>query len=369
MTDSELPVAPEVPGYTLERVLGSGGFGQAWLAHNSAGQACVIKSLALHRLQDWKSLELFERERKILQQLQHPRVPRFIESLQREVAGQPEHLLIQSYVPGHALDAWLNEHGNLTSDQVLQLAIEIADVLVYLQAFSPPVIHRDIKPGNIVLNPAGEAFLIDFGAVRDVLSNPAAEAGGGSTTVGTFGYMAPEQFQGKAYANSDIYSLGVTLIYALTRLSPSELKTQGLRLIFRPLVQIPKAFADVLDKMIDPDWQQRYPDALSLSKDLQALKAGGMTSIQRAELAVLEVTQSTPEVTLLQRYRKWIYGGVAALGAYLLVVITLQLFFQTAVSPPSQHNDAVRQRLEQAYQEQFRAETNRELVLPEDPPQ
>lgn len=354
----------------MEQALGSGGFGQTWLAHNAAGEACVIKSLSLQRLQDWKSLELFERERKVLQQLQHPRVPRFIDSLQHEVRGQPEHLLIQSYVPGHALDAWLEAHGNLTPDQVLQLAIEIADVLVYLQAFSPPVIHRDIKPGNIVLNPAGEAFLIDFGAVRDALSDPAAEAGGGSTTVGTFGYMAPEQFQGKAYASTDIYSLGVTLIYALTRVPPSELKTQGLRLVFRPLVEIPKAFADVIDKMIEPDWQQRYPDALSLSKDLQALKAGGMTSIQRAELALIEITRSAPEVTALQRYRKWIYGGVAALGAYLLVVITLQLFFRPAVSPPPVRDyDPVRKRLEQAYEEQFRADTGRELVLPEDPPQ
>jgi len=367
MAMPEVPI-PEVPGYTVLRQLGSGGFGRTYLAHNSQGQACVIKSLELHRLRDWKSLELFERERKILQQLQHPRIPRFIESLQRELNGQPEHLLIQSYVSGLSLDAWLTEQGNLKHEQVLELALEIADILVYLQTFSPPIIHRDIKPGNLVLNSAGEAFLIDFGAVRDELSHPGPAEGGGSTSVGTFGYMAPEQFQGKTYINTDIYSLGVTLIYALTRVPPSELKSQGLKLIFRPLVQIPKAFADVLDKMIAPDWQQRYPDALSLSKDLQALKEGKMTSIQQAELAVLEVSQSKPEITALQRYRKWIYGGVAALGAYLLLVITLQLFFQPVSRTPAPDYDPVRKKLEQAYEEQFRADTGRELVLPPDEP-
>src|SRR3990167_9547227 len=76
------------------------------------------------------------------------------------------------------------------------------------------------------------------------------------------------------------YSLGVTLIYALTRKAPEELASDGLQLVFRPWVTLPEAFADVLEKMIAPDWQSRYADALALQADLLALKAGKPTSLQ-----------------------------------------------------------------------------------------
>ncbi|MBT9544375.1 MAG: serine/threonine protein kinase [Candidatus Sericytochromatia bacterium] len=326
--------APSLPNYPIESLLGSGGFGSSYLARReSDGLACVVKVLAWDRLKDWKSLELFEREAKVLQGLSHPQIPQFLEYIQQDQTL----CLVQSYVPGQSLEQWLKQKGNFTHSHVLDLALSLTEILVYLQKFSPPLIHRDIKPGNIIIDNRDQPHLIDFGAVRDTL-NPATEAGG-STVVGTFGYMAPEQFQGKAYPASDIYSLGVTLIYALTRKAPEELESTGLQLNFRPWVKLPEAFADVLEKMIAPDWQHRYPDAKALQTDLLALKAGKPTSLQ--------VQKNVWTEPLPAKYRTYLLlGGIT----FLLFAVLWQMF-----SPVSQKNrEEIRKKIERTYEEQYR---------------
>jgi len=344
---------PELPGYTFLRVLGSGGFGTSYLAQRRAdGLDCVVKALSFARLQDWKSLELFEREAKILKQLKHEQIPRFLEYVTRTRGEQQEIFLIQTYIAGHSLQEYIAQHGHLSEAQVLQMAIELTEVLVYLQGFAPPLIHRDIKPANVVLSEQGPAFLIDFGAVRDSLADPSR---GGSTVVGTFGYMAPEQFQGQANCATDIYSLGTTLVYALTHKAPSELKTEGLKLVFRPLLRVSLAFADLLGKMLEPDWQLRYPDAQALLADLRALQSGQLTSLQQAELALLALSESDPPQQIT-RYQKMLYGGLALVVGYLLLIITLNLFFVQQPPESRENHDAVRQRLEKTYEELYHAE-------------
>jgi serine/threonine protein kinase len=325
--------SPSLPNYQIESLLGSGGFGSSYLARRqSDGLPCVVKVLAWDRLKDWKSLELFEREAKVLQGLSHPQVPPFVEYIQQDQSL----CLVQGYIPGQSLDQRLEKKGNLTPAQALDLALSVTEILVYLQGFSPPLIHRDIKPGNLILDAKDRPFLIDFGAVRDTLTQGPK---GGSTVVGTFGYMAPEQFQGRAYPATDIYSLGVTLIYALTRKSPEELENNGLSLLFRPWVQLPEAFADVLEKMIAPDWQHRYTDALALQADLLALKAGKPTSLQ--------VKKNVWTEPLPAKYRTYLLlGGIG----FLLFAVLWQMF-----SPVSQRNrEEIRKKIERTYEEQYR---------------
>lgn len=337
---------PTLPGYQIQAQLGQGGFGTSYLALREAdGLRCVIKELAWARLQDWKSLELFEREAKVLQQLSHPHLPQFVEYLQPDKPaqqGQPDQTvcLVQRYIPGLPLDQYLAERGPLSQTETYELARDLAlavsEILVYLQAFSPPLIHRDIKPGNLILDASAQPFLIDFGAVRDSLTLGSA---GSSTVVGTFGYMAPEQFQGRAYPATDIYSLGVTLISLLTRKPPEALESNGLQLVFRPWVKVPEAFAAVLEKMIAPDWQQRYPDAKALRADLLALKAGQPTSLQ------IQPNRWTQPVPV--KYRMYLLAGVIG---FLLFTVLWQMF-----SPVSRRQqEEIRKKIEHTYEEQYR---------------
>jgi serine/threonine protein kinase len=138
------------------------------------------------------------------------------------------------------------------------MANQILDILVYLQQLVPPVIHRDIKPQNIIRRDDGQLFLVDFGAVQDVYHQTIT---GGSTVVGTYGYMAPEQFRGKAVLATDLYGLGATIIYLLTSKTPTDLPQRKLKIDFRSHVRINKQFADWLERMIEPVAEDRFSTA------------------------------------------------------------------------------------------------------------
>lgn len=128
--------------------------------------------------------------------------------------------------------------------------------MIYLHSLTPPVIHRDIKPQNIILShDKNKLFLVDFGAVADTYHNTVT---GGSTVVGTFGYMAPEQFRGQAFPSTDLYGLATTLLFLLTGKSPTDLPQRQLKIDFRPYVDISKDFANWLEQMLEPVSADRF---------------------------------------------------------------------------------------------------------------
>ncbi len=148
---------------------------------------------------------------------------------------------------------------------------------MYLQQLTPPVIHRDIKPQNLIRQDNGRIFLVDFGAVQDTYNNSIAggqdtynnSIAGGSTVVGTFGYMAPEQFRGQAVLSTDLYGLGTTLLFLLTGKSPADLPHHQLTINFHSAVQLPKRFAAWLERMIEPISTARFPSAVEALVVLQ----------------------------------------------------------------------------------------------------
>jgi hypothetical protein len=126
--------------------------------------------------------------------------------------------------------------------------------LTYLHGRAPPVIHRDLKPGNVIRRTDGSYAFVDFGAVRDRLRPE-----GGSTVVGTFGYMAPEQFQGRAGPASDVYAIGATALALLTGKEPEELPHKGLTLDVRAALgtSVSEPLQAALVRMLEPDPDQR----------------------------------------------------------------------------------------------------------------
>ncbi len=268
--------------YVIERVLGRGGFGTTYAARDPQGREVAIKQLDLRHVDDWKSVELFEREAAVLQRLNHPRIPNYIDFLPIEAdrAG----LLIQELAPGTPLDRVLEEEGRLDEERVVSIAQQVLEVLAYLGGLRPPVVHRDIKPANLVLDREGGVRLVDFGAVKDAAGRASTI---GSTVAGTFGYMAPEIIRGSGEPRSDLYALGMTMISLLTGLAPTELPSKRLKPEFRGRVQCSVGVLDVIDRLIEPVPDDRYADASAAREALEDAVAAAALEDPGADLGAL----------------------------------------------------------------------------------
>jgi serine/threonine protein kinase len=245
--------------YELVELLGEGGSGSTYQAIRLADGATVaIKILSLRHLNDWKQLELFEREANVLSQLHHPQIPQYLEYFHIDTPDNRAFYIVQQLAPGKPLTAWVQSGWRGTEAEIRNIASQLLAILQYLHHQSPPLIHRDLKPHNIIRDDDGRIFLVDFGAVQNVYNNTLLK---GSTVAGTYGYMAPEQFRGAAVPASDLYGLGATILYLLTHRSPADLPQERLKLNFRAHVNISSHFADWLETMLEPDTSVRFSSA------------------------------------------------------------------------------------------------------------
>ena len=195
-------------------------------------------------------MELAEREARVLKSLSHPRLPRYFDHFEFDGALY----LVMEKIEGESLAALRKRGKGLTEDDCLRLLRDASEVLDYLHGRNPPVIHRDLKPGNVIRRPDGSFAFVDFGAVRDKLRSE-----GGSTVVGTFGYMAPEQFQGRALPASDVYAVGATIVAVLSGTEPEQLPHKGLAVDVRTALRghASERLTSVLEQMLDPDPDRR----------------------------------------------------------------------------------------------------------------
>jgi eukaryotic-like serine/threonine-protein kinase len=243
--------------YVVERELGRGAGGTTYLATDRAsGQQVVMKQLRLKDAREWKAVDLFEREAQVLRGLDHPCIPKLVDSFSDET-GDVAFYLVREYLPGLTLAEHVASGQRMTDTSVRRVGLEALDLLEYLHGLRPPVIHRDIKPENLLLREGtGDVCLLDFGGVQ------AVKRGGrnSSTVVGTYGYMPPEQFLGQACPASDLYALGATLLFALTGTTPSELPRQGLRVDLDGVIPADSTLGVALGALLEPDVERRPAD-------------------------------------------------------------------------------------------------------------
>ncbi|MEG4495174.1 ankyrin repeat domain-containing protein [Microcoleus sp. D3_18_C4] len=256
-----------VKHYQIKKLLGEGGSSTTYEAVDlQTHQRVALKALSLQKMNDWKVLELFEREANVLSKLNHPGIPRYLDYFYVDTPDNRCFYIVQELAQGQSLASLVENGWHASEPEIQRIATQILESLVYLHSQTPPVIHRDIKPENIVFKSPIDSHkekdwavcLVDFGAVQNTYYNTLMR---GSTVVGTYGYMAPEQFLGQAVPATDLYGLGSTLLYLLTHRSPAELPTNILEGDFRSQIQISSAFADWLKKMIASDLENRFNSA------------------------------------------------------------------------------------------------------------
>lgn len=214
----------------------------------------ALKILHLSEIEDWKTLDMFEREAMILQQLNHPQIPAYIDYFSLETASNLRFVLVQQYIAGKTLQQLVEQDWQPDEKAALGIFRQIVNILNYLHTLRPPVIHRDLNPKNIILTPDRKVYLVDFGAVQEKIRTTFF---GGSTVVGTCGYAPFEQFIGNALPGSDYYALGACLLYLLTRKHPAEFPMQNLKPVFHENLQASPEILRLLDGLLEPDVRKR----------------------------------------------------------------------------------------------------------------
>lgn len=246
-------------GYQVERELGQNRAGGrvTYLATNTSTQMpVVIKQFQFAQSgASWSEYDAYQREIQVLQQLNHPSIPRYLDSFET-----PTGFCFQEYKKAPSLV----QPRHWTPEEIKQIAVAVLKVLMYLQKQVPPTIHRDIKPENILVDRHRElkVYLVDFGFAHI----GSGEVAVSSVVKGTLGFMPPEQlFNRQLTEASDLYSLGATLICLLTQTKSTaigNLIDAAYYIKFKHLLpKLNHQFIDWLEQMVAPNVKNRYPNA------------------------------------------------------------------------------------------------------------
>lgn len=257
--------------YLIRARLDEGGVVETYLAVDQVELIdVVVKLLYLSKVKDWKYVELFERETEILKSVRHNNIPKFFRGFSVDSKKDKIFVTVQEYIKGQTLKQLSTTKNRLSENEILKITTQLLNVLVYFQEHKPPIIHRDINPKNIILTAENnKTYLVDLGSVQNYVITDADDY---STVVGSFGYMSPEQSIGKATPASDLYSLGMTIIFMLTGKHPGLIEQVNLRPKYKNTALTSKQLEILVDLLIEPDEKKRIRSASEALKILKESK-------------------------------------------------------------------------------------------------
>ncbi len=257
----------------LELMVQHGGFGRVYdVVDTRTSTSYTLKQLRAGAGLRPKDIELFKREGTILGMIKHPNVPRFHDSFVEDGG----HYLVMELVPGNPLSMHQRDVGPMTEAEILEFLPQVLDTLEHLHGMSPPIIHRDLKPANLMRTLDGRVYLVDFG--NATFYNTTVSKGRGidgpardRTRIWTKGLAAPELLLGEvAYPATDLFSLGLTLIYLMTNSHPLGLyEARKGQFLFSDKVCSP-AFKAILNRMVALPVQERYQSAAEVREALRS---------------------------------------------------------------------------------------------------
>lgn len=269
-----LPTGTVLQGrYMVLGGLGAGGFSSVYRARDlrfpSVTRLCAVKEMLIGTADpEMRELTIksFEREASMLAMLNHPAIPDIFDYF---TDGNRSYLVLE-FVPGQNLQQWLDETDEYLDEQkALDWALQVCEALAYLHSQKPqPIVFRDLKPSNIMLDPYNHIRLIDFGIAKLFEANEDK-----GTMIGTAGYTPPEQYRGEATPAVDVYGLGATLHHLLTRQDPRQETpfTFHERPIRAANPSISRAFESIIIRCLAYDPKDRFPDAMALREALLVL--------------------------------------------------------------------------------------------------
>ena len=247
--------------YEIGGALGVGGQGTAYLAYDIGAdrQTVVLKEFILPVYVDIvvrkQALDRFEREAKILKQLDHPQVVKLTDFFVEDHRGY----LVLEHIDGASLRQIVEKDGSMSETQARELALQMCEILKYLHGLTPPVVHRDFTPDNLILRNDGTLKLVDFNVAQQ------KEATATGTVVGKHAYLPPEQFRGMPNTQSDVYAMGATLHFLVTGEDPEPISPS------HPRELIPELSVD-FDRIVAQataiDLAVRYHTAAEIADDL-----------------------------------------------------------------------------------------------------
>jgi serine/threonine protein kinase len=247
--------------YEITELLGRQTGRRTFLSMDLQTQTTVVIKLLLFGPDfEWDDLKLFEREAAVLQSLDHPSIPKYLDYFEVETNLGKGSALVQNHLNAKSLQTWIQSGRTFSEEDIQTIAKDLLSILDYLHSRNPAVVHRDMKPSNILLsdrsgNHPGQVFLVDFGSVQTPIH------GGTRTIVGTYGYMPPEQFGGQTTAVSDLYALGATLIYLATGQHPDQLPQKDSRIVFENRVNLSEHFSHHLQWLTEAKIHDRPTSA------------------------------------------------------------------------------------------------------------
>jgi eukaryotic-like serine/threonine-protein kinase len=318
--------------YELGEEIGHGGMADVYLAHDRLlDRRVAVKVLLAEFASDATNVERFRREAQAAAGLSHPHIVSVYDWGEEDGTS----FIVMEYVPGQTLREILQSYGRLGPMDAARIAAEIADALSFAHAHG--VVHRDVKPGNVLITPQGQVKVTDFGIARAETSEPLTKTG---AVLGTATYFSPEQAQGFALdGRSDVYALGVVLYEMLTGVapftasSPVSIAYKHVRETPAPPSTLVPELAGAMDRIVltamAKDVEQRYPSAQDFRADLLRFERGrplagaavAPASVHVAAPVAAAAVAASPAPASSRTRGRW--GPAVVIGIALALLVAL----------------------------------------------